>query len=128
MYVSMHASCHKVIFTQPQYQRMIFHSMQEGKSVKETILAVLYCSAMHYCAETAEEAVWVIEKKLVTTFNPKEAPLLLLGAFYTFSMHYTEGCSNFYTLFEAVFLTKKKPSKMTRLSGIIARLSSCREL
>ncbi len=100
------------------------------ESVKETILVVPTAQPCIIVRGQLDqiEAVLVIEKKLVTTFNPKEAPLLLLGAFYTFNMHYTEGCSNFYTFFEVVFLNKKKPSKMTRLSGIIARLSSCREL
>ncbi len=50
-----------------------------------------------------KDAVLVIEKKFVTTFDPKEAPLLLLGAFYVFNMHYTEGCINLYTFFEVVF-------------------------
>ncbi len=102
--------------------------MQEGVSFKETILAVPIaqpCIIVRGQLDQFEEAVLVIEKKLVTTFNPKEAQLLLLGAFYTFNMHYTKGCSNFYTFFKVVFLNKKEPSKMARLSGIIARLSSC---
>ncbi len=103
---------------------MTFLSMQEGESVKEAILAVPTAQpCIIVRGQLGEEAILVIEKKSVTTFNPKEAPLLLLGAFYTFNMHYTEGCSNFYTFFEVVFLGKQKPVKLTRLSGIIARLN-----
>ena len=65
---------------------MIFHSMQEGESVEEAILAVPTaqpCIIVRGQLVTEfKDAVLVIEKKFVTTFDRKEAPLLLLGAFY----------------------------------------------
>ncbi len=73
-------------------QLMIFHSMQEGESVEEAILAVPTAQpciiVQGQLVTELKEAILVIEKKFVTTFDPKEAPLLLLGAFYAFNMHY----------------------------------------
>ena len=102
--------------------------MQEGDSVKDAVQQVPTaqpCIVVRGRVNAIKEAVLVVEKKMVTTFPAKELPLILLGAFYAFNMHYTEGCKNLYTFFEVVFLNHTKPTKKTRLSAIIARLSSC---
>ncbi len=66
--------------------------------------------------------LWVVERKVITTFPPKESPLVLLGAFYAYNMHYMEGYNNLYTFFEVVFFKHKKPAKKTRLAAILAKL------
>ena len=45
----------------------------------------------------------IVEKKVLSKCSARLAPLALLGAFYAFNMHYTEGCANFYTLLEIFF-------------------------
>ena len=41
-----------------------------------------------------EKAVLLIEKEIIFMFGPNDIALVLLGAFYVFNMHYTEGCTN----------------------------------
>ena len=48
----------------------------------------------------------IVEKKVLSKCSARLAPLALLGAFYAFNMHYTEGCANFYTLLEEKKLTR----------------------
>ena len=63
----------------------------------------------------------VIEKKLCKV-PFCEAPLALLCAFYVFNLHYTDGCTNFYTLFEVLFLGKKVPPKKTKLAAFLGQI------
>ena len=64
----------------------------------------------------------MVERTAVATFPLKDLPLILVGAFYAYNMHYPEGCNNFYTFLEVAFLGRKKTAKKTRLSAIIAKL------
>ena len=52
-----------------------------------------------------------------------EIPLALLAAFFSFNMHYPQGCTNFYTFFECFFMGKKTPNKKTRLASILAHIA-----
>ena len=102
--------------------------MQDGDSIQDAVKHVPTaqpCIVVRGKVNHVKEAVLVVEKKAVTTFRLKELPSILLGAFYAYNMHYTEGCKNVYSFFEVVFLNHKKPAKKTRLSAIIAKLSSC---
>ena len=102
--------------------------MQEGDSIKDAVQGVPTaqpCIVVRGTLDVLKEVILVVEKKTVTTFQPKELPLILLGAFYAYNMHYTEGCKNLYSFFEVVFLDRSKPTKKTRLSAIVAKLSSC---
>ncbi len=73
--------------------------------------------------DAIKDAALVVEKRVITTFPPKELPLVLVSAFYAYNMHYTEACTNFYTFFEVVFFKHKKPAKKTRLTAILAKLT-----
>ena len=66
----------------------------------------------------------MVEKKPLTTV----CLLILLGAFYTYKIHYTERCMTSYNFSEVVFLKYKKPTKKTRLCAIIAKLHVCIQL
>ena len=62
----------------------------------------------------------IVEKKVLSKCSARLAPLALLGAFYAFNMHYTEGCANFYTLLE-IFFNKRPPG---RISALVGQLSA----
>ncbi len=101
--------------------------MQEGESVKDAVQVVPTaqpCIVVRGGLQAIKDAVLVVERKAITTFPPKESPLVLLGAFYAYNMHYTEGRNNLplYTFFEVVFFKHKKPAKKTRLAAILAKL------
>ena len=52
-------------------------------------------------------------------------PLTLIATFYSFNMHYPQGCTNFYSFFEYHFYGKKKTKKKTRqLSSMLARIEN----
>lgn len=81
------------------------------------------CLVVKGALHAVQEAALVVERQVIAPFPPKEAPLVLLSAFFSFNMHFTEGCTNFYTFLEVVFFKRKKPAKKTRLASIIARLT-----
>lgn len=100
--------------------------MQDGENIKEAIQAVPTaqpCLLIKGKLEKIEDAFLIIEKDVLTKIKPTDAPLVLLGAFYAFNMHYTEGCKNFYSFFETVFFNKNRPAKKTRLAAILAQLT-----
>ena len=70
-----------------------------------------------------QEAVLVVNKEEITTFRPMNIALVLLSAFYAYNMHYTEGCTNFYSALETLFLRRKKPARKTRLTAFLSRLA-----
>ena len=71
---------------------------------------------------TVTEAVLIAEKSILSTFNAQDAATVLLSVFYAFNIHYTEGCSNFYSALEIILLNQKKPPRKTRLSAILSQL------
>ena len=84
--------------------------MQDVENVKEVIQAVptaQSCLVIKGKLQAIEDAVLIIEKAAVTKLNTKDAPLILLGSFYTFNMYYTDGCKHFYSSFETVFFPEK---------------------
>ena len=110
------------------YKSSILLIFQEGGSAKDAVQRVPTaqpCIVVRGVLDSIKEAVLVVERKMVTTFPCKELPAILLGAFYVYNMHYTDGCKNLYSFFEVVFLKHTKPTKKTRLSAIIAKLSGC---
>lgn len=93
------------------------------KDAVEGVPTAQPCIVVRGTLNAIKDTVLVVERKAVTTFPPTDAPLVLLGAFYAYNMHYTEGCKNFYSFFEVVFLKCQKPAKKTRLTAILAKLS-----
>ena len=71
-----------------------------------------------------KDAFLVIEKKTICGIPDTDLLLALLAAFYTFNMHYPEGCNNIYSLFEAALLGKKHPVQKTCLAADLATLSN----
>ena len=55
----------------------------------------------------------------------QKSPLILLGAFYSYNMHYMEGYKKLFSFIEVVFLKHNKPTKKTQLSAVITKLYTC---
>ena len=85
------------------------------------------CVVVRGSFEDVNDAFLVIEWRILCRVPPTEVPLALLAGFYTFNMHYPQGCTNFYTFFECLFLGKKIPHKKTRLSCMISRIENIQE-
>ena len=99
--------------------------MQEGDSVKDAVEGVPTaqpCIVVRGTLNAIKDTVLVLERKAVTTFPPNDTPLVLLGAFYAYNMHYTEGCKNFYSFLEVVFLKCKNSQKRLGLQPFLPSL------
>ncbi len=99
--------------------------VQEGDSLKDAVQDVPTaqpCIIIWGSLGKVKDAVLVVERKIVSSFPPNETPLVLVGAFYAFNMHYTERCKNLYSFLEVVFFKCKLPPKKTRLSALVAKL------
>ena len=71
-----------------------------------------------------KEAALFVHKNIVTTFEPKNILIVLLSAYYSYNMHYTDGCVNFYTALEVLFLKYKIDGKKARLGALVKRIMS----
>ena len=72
------------------------------KDAVEGVPTAQPCIVVRGTLNAIKDTVLVVERKVVTTFPPIDTPLVLLGAFYAYNMHYTEGCKN-YTAFLKLF-------------------------
>jgi len=70
-----------------------------------------------------KEASLVVQKQIITKFEPKNIVTVLLSAYYVYHMHYPDGCSNFYTTLEVLLLNQKKPASKTRIIALLNRLT-----
>lgn len=66
------------------------------------------CIVVRGSLECIMDAFQVVEKKILAEVPAKELPLALLSAFYTFNMHYPQGCTNLYSFWN-VFLWANRP-------------------
>ena len=82
------------------------------------------CVVVRGSLEDLKDAFLVVEKQIICKIPLREVPLALLSAFFSFNMHYPQGCTNFYTFFECFFMGKKTPSKKTRLASMLARIEN----
>lgn len=82
------------------------------------------CIVVRGLMESPKDAFLVVEKKPLCKVPLQQLPLALIAAFYSFNMHYPQGCTNFYTFFEWLVLGKKVPNKRTRLSSVLARIDN----
>ena len=65
----------------------------------------------------------VIERApLINKVPIKDMLLVLFASFFVFDVHYPEGCCNFYSLLEVLFLDKKIPPRKPRLSALVSQL------
>ena len=71
-----------------------------------------------------EEVFLVAESQVMCKINPKEAPLLLLGAFYTFNMAYPNGLQTMYAFLEHILLSKKPKKMSAALCNFITTLKT----
>ena len=102
----------------------MFFDLQETQSPNEAAAGV--CTAqpclVRGSLDNVQNMFLVIEKKKLCKVPFCEAPLALLCAFDVFNLHYTDGCTNFYTLFEVLFLDKKVPTKKTKLAAFLGQI------
>ena len=61
--------------------------MQEGDSVKDAVQAVPTAQPCIVVRGTIKEVILVVEKKTLTTIQPKELPLILLGAYIQHALY-----------------------------------------
>ena len=70
-----------------------------------------------------KDAFLASDKMVLCKISIVHTPLALMAAFYVFNMHYTPGCSNFFSIMETYFLGYTTPKK-TRLANFLAQLKS----
>ena len=95
---------------------------QESQSADTAIVPQPCLLAVGSITDTIPTVKLVIERKvLIESVPAKQALLVLLGAFYTFNMHYTDGCYNFYKALEIIFLNiPNKDLKRLKLNRFLA--------
>ena len=72
-----------------------------------------------------KDSFLVIERTpLINKVLAKDILLVLLSSFFAFNVHYPEGCCNFYSLLEVLFLNKKIPPRKPRLSALVSQLKA----
>ena len=71
-----------------------------------------------------EEVFLVAESQVMCKINPKEVPLLLLGAFYTFNMAYPNRIQTMYAFLEHILLSKKPKKMSAALCNFITTLKT----
>ena len=72
--------------------------------------------------EGIKEAALFVHNKIINTFEPKNILIVLLSAYYSYNMHYTDGCVNFYTVLEVLFLKQKIDGKKARIGALVQRI------
>ena len=65
---------------------------------------------------------WSLNVHPFTKVPVQDILLVLFASFFVFSVHYPEGCCNFYSLLEVLFLNKKIPPRKPRLSALVIQL------
>ncbi|XP_065888850.1 uncharacterized protein [Dysidea avara] len=85
------------------------------------------CIVVKRDEENKLQSALVVERSILCVVPPELAAIHLLGAFYIFYMHYTEGCSNFYAALESILLGCNKPGRKTRLAAFLGRLGYSNE-
>ena len=72
----------------------------------------------------AEECYLVIEKTVTAKIEViKDAVLILFASFFVFNVHYPHGCTNLYTVMEAILLDKIVTGRRPIVSGFLDRLA-----
>ena len=69
------------------------------------------------------EAYVATEGQVLCKVPLEQAPFVLLSTFYTFNMQYTNGCTNFYSFLEYLFL-ETVPPKRSKLQYFITSLAN----
>ena len=82
------------------------------------------CLVVQLSKEEVQDCFLVIEKKVMFRVNTKHAVMVLFASFYVFNLNYVSGCTNFYLLFECLFLNKKIPGRKPRVAAVLAELTS----
>jgi len=73
--------------------------------------------------EGIREASLVVQNQIITTFEPKNIVTILLSAFCAYNLHYTDGCVDFYTALEVLFLNQRYSQRKTRLAAVLNKLT-----
>jgi len=97
---------------------------QVDESVQEVHIPTLQpCVIMKGTfGEGIKEAALFVYKNLITTFEPKNVIIILLSAYYSYNMHYSDGCTDFYTVLESLCLKQKIDGRKVRIAGVVKRI------
>ncbi len=68
-----------------------------------------------------KDAFLVADKMVLSKSKVTNIHVALVAAYYVFNIHYTPGCSNFFSFLETYLLGHKAPRK-TRLGNFLAQL------
>ncbi len=71
-----------------------------------------------------KQVLLIVEQQVVCQVKPREAPLCLLAAFYTFNMKYPKGLENFYQFLEILVLDKPAKNLPCVLTRLFTQLSN----
>ena len=74
--------------------------------------------------EGIKEASLVVQNQIITTFEPRNSVTVLMSAFCAYNMHYPDGCFDFYTALEVLFLRQRyPPPRKTKLTAVLNKLT-----
>ena len=71
----------------------------------------------------AEDCYLVMEKTTISKVEVEDAVLILFAAFFVFNLHYPHGCTNLYTIMEAILLEKTVTGRKPMVSAFLDRLT-----
>ena len=103
--------------------------MQDTADVKAVARAVPSpqpCTVARASDGNVKDAFLVIERSPLIRKVPdtKSCLLVLFSSYYAFNVHYPDGCCNFFTLLEVLFLDRKVPPRKPRLSALVSQLKA----
>lgn len=70
-----------------------------------------------------KECYLVIEKQVISKICCTDAVVVLFFTFFAFKVHYPMGCTNVYTILEALLLDKSHVGRRPRVSAYLPQLS-----
>ncbi len=71
----------------------------------------------------AEQCYLVVENTLISPVKIEDAVLVLFASFFVFNVHYPHGCTNVYTVLEAILLDKPVKGRRPTVSSYLDRLA-----
>ena len=99
--------------------------MQIGFDVTETVSGVPTpqpCLLLRHISGVPKDCFLVLEKKALCKVEVHKAIFVLFASFFLFNIHYPNGCSNFYTLLECLFLNQLLTGRKPSVSSVLSQL------
>ena len=96
------------------------------KAVARAVPSPQPCIVARASDGNVKDAFLVIERSpLIKKISVlKSCSLVQFSSYYAFNVHYPDGCCNFFTLLEVLFLNRKVPPRKPRLSALASQLQA----